>query len=214
MNSSKHISIAGLSTLHAMDKHYLISKYRPDLALFGIIYRDVHETTEQEIRTAPIVTSFLNSLGGFRVHRNIGGHGVVAVLDNGTGRTLMLRADMDALPHLARTGLPYASKKTGTDAEGQLTPVMHACGHDMQTACLLGTAKLLHSARRNWQGTLICLFQPAEEIAQGARAMVADGLYSKVPVPDIVLGQHLHAFKAGVVALGGGPILTAVDSYE
>lgn len=200
-----------------MDKHSLISRYRPDLAPFETIYRDVHENPElsgQEVRTASIVASFLDSLGGFRVHRNVGGHGVVAVLENGPGRTVMLRADMDALPHLERTGLPYPSKETATDAEGRLTPVMHACGHDMHTACLLGTTKLLHTAREHREGTLICLFQPAEEIAQGARAMVADGLYTKVPVPDIVLGQHLHAFKAGVVALGGGPILTAVDSYE
>ena len=91
---------------------------------------------------------------------------------------------------------------------------MHACGHDMHTATLMATATLLQAAKKHWSGTLICLFQPAEEIAHGAKAMVADGLYEKVPIPDIVLGQHIHAIKAGVVALSGGPILTAVDSFE
>lgn len=91
---------------------------------------------------------------------------------------------------------------------------MHACGYDMHTATLMATATLLHAARKHWSGTLICLFQPAEEIAYGAKAMVDDGLYQKVPIPTIVLGQHLHAIKAGVVALSGGPILTAVNSFE
>ena len=92
--------------------------------------------------------------------------------------------------------------------------VMHTCGHDMHTATLVATAKLLYAARKHWSGTLICLFQPAEEITYGAKSMVADGLYEIVPIPDIVLGQHIHAIKAGVVALSGEPVLTAVDSFE
>lgn len=125
---------------------------------------------------------------------------------------------MDALPHLEQTNLPYASTKTATDAEGKSTPVMHACGHDLHVATLMAAATLLHAAKSEWSGTLICLFQPNEETAGGARAMVADGLWDPkkygIPTPDIVLGQHVHAIKAGVVALSGGPILTAVDSLE
>ena len=123
---------------------------------------------------------------------------------------MLLCADMDALPHLEATG----STKTANSAEGETTPVIHACGHDMHTATLVATAKLLYAARKHWSGTLICLFQPAEEITYGAKFMVANGLYEKVPIPDIVLGQHIDATKAGVVALSGGPVLTAVDSFE
>ena len=129
-----------------------------------------------------------------------------------------MRARADALPHLEKTGLPYASTKIATDQQGKPTPVMHACGHDLHTATLMAVAELLNSARSRWSGTLICLFQPDEETASGARAMVADGLYDKakygIPTPNIVLSQHLRAIKAGVVAISGGPILTAVESLE
>ncbi|KAK4696928.1 hypothetical protein P7C71_g1074, partial [Lecanoromycetidae sp. Uapishka_2] len=200
-----------------MDRKSIIDQYRPSLFPFEEIYKEIHrnpELSRQEVGTASIVASHLDSIPEFIVHRNIGGHGVVGVLRNNDGPTVLLRADMDALPHLEATGLPYASTKTAKDAEGETTPVMHACGHDMHTATLMATATLLHAARKHWSGTLICLFQPAEEIAYGAKAMVDDGLYDKVPVPSIVVGQHLHAIKAGVVALSGGPVLTAVDSFE
>lgn len=143
---------------------------------------------------------------------------MVGVLINGPGPTVLLRADMDALPHREKTNLEYASTKVVTDLEGNSTPVMHACGHDMHVATLMAAATLLHTAKSSWGGTLICLFQPNEETAGGARAMVEDGLYDQgkheIPIPNIVLGQHVHAIKAGVVALSGGPILTAVDSFE
>ena len=204
-----------------MDHKSTLDQYRPDLKFFEQTYRDIHQNPElskQESRTASIVADYLKCLSNFKVHEGIGGYGVVGVLSNGPGPVVLLRADMDALPHLEQTGLPYASTKTATDAEGKTTPVMHACGHDMHTAALMAVAKLLHSALSKWSGTLICLFQPAEELAQGAKAMVDDGLYDQekhgIPVPDVVVGQHVHAIKTGIVALSGGPILTAVDSLE
>ena len=204
-----------------MDARTIVNQYRPSLKSFEAIYRDIHQNPElskQEARTASIAASHLKAVGGFKVHERIGGYGVVGVLYNGPGPTVLLRADMDALPHLEQTNLKYASTKVVTDAEGKSTPVMHACGHDMHTATLMAAATLLHAAKSVWSGTLICLFQPNEETAGGARSMIEDGLYDPtrhaIPVPDIVLGQHVHAIKAGVVAISAGPILTAVDSYE
>ncbi|TGO49737.1 hypothetical protein BCON_0201g00050 [Botryotinia convoluta] len=152
----------------------------------------------------------LESIGGYRVIKGIGGHGVVGILENGSGATVLLRADMDALPHLENTNLEYASTKIFKGSDGKETP--------MHTAVLLADAKMLLDAKSKWSGTLVVLFQPAEELAVGARAMIEDGLYDPskfaVPKPDIVLGQHTHAFKAGMIALGGGAILTAVDSFD
>ena len=196
----------------------IIEKYRPSLGKYEHIYRDLHQHPDlslQEARTASIVTKHLESLN-FDVRPKIGGEGVVGILKNGTGKTVLLRADMDALPILESTGSDYASTKTTRNAEGKDVPVMHACGHDMHTATLLATTTLLHAARPLWTGTLICLFQPNEETACGAQAMVDDGLYTRhqVPIPDIVLGQHIQTLKAGMVALRAGPILAAVDSFE
>ncbi|MCJ1312528.1 hypothetical protein MMC25_006202 [Agyrium rufum] len=206
-----------------MSHKSIIFSHCPPLGSYEDVYRDIHrnpELSKHEVRTAKIVADHLTSLSSFVVHTGIGGHGVVGVLHNGPGPTVLLRADMDALPHLENTGLEYASTKIFTDAEGKQTPVMHACGHDMHVATLMAASTLLQSARAEWSGTLICLFQPNEETAGGAKAMVADGLYDPkrkpelIPIPDIVLGQHVHAIKAGTVAIGGGPILTAVDSLE
>ena len=204
-----------------MDKHSIVQRYRPDLAYFEEIYRDIHrnpELSKLEARTAAIAASHLQNLDGFEVHRNVGGHGVVGVFRNGPGKTVLLRADMDALPHLEDTNLPYASTKRMKDFQGKEVPVMHACGHDMHTTTLMAAATFFHAARQIWRGTLICCFQPAEELAHGAQAMVDDGLYDPkkygIPIPDIVLGQHVIALKSGTVALSPGPILTAVDSLE
>ena len=201
-----------------MSAKELIEKCRPDLGQYENIYRDLHQHPDlslQEARTASIVKEHLESLN-FDVHPKIGGEGVVGILKNGIGKTVLLRADMDALPILESTGLDYASTKTTRNADGKEVPVMHACGHDLHTTTLLATATLLHTAKPLWTGTLICLFQPNEETACGAQAMVDDGLYTRhqVPIPDIVLGQHIQTLKAGVVALRAGPILAAVDSFE
>src|SRR3954463_4686271 len=142
------------------------------------LYRDVHqhpELSHQEKRTAGLVADRLRH-AGFEVHEGVGGTGVVGVLPNGDGATVLLRADMDALPVREATGLPYASEVTATDAGGDEVPVMHACGHDVHVTCLAGAATLLADGRQNWRGTLIALFQPAEEVGDGARGMVEAGL--------------------------------------
>ncbi|KAL8808405.1 MAG: hypothetical protein Q9223_003188 [Gallowayella weberi] len=191
-----------------------IDQFRPDLAFYEDTYRDLHSHPElslQEKRTSSIAANHLRDIG-YTVYEHIGGYGLIGILNNGQGPTALLRADMDALPVLENTGLEYASKKTMKDRFGKVVPVMHACGHDVHVSSLMGAAKLLYNARSKWRGTLICLFQPAEELAAGAQAMVDDGLYTKfgIPKPDVVLGQHVFClYKAGAVAIRPGPIMTA-----
>ncbi|WP_094275954.1 amidohydrolase [Rhodococcus sp. OK302] len=180
------------------------------------LYRDLHEHPElshQEHRTAGIVAKRLRATG-FSVHAGIGGTGVVGVLRGGDGPTVLLRADMDALPIREATGLPYASTGTASDAAGDEVPVMHACGHDVHVACLLGAAQLLADAVEHWNGTLIALFQPAEEVGDGARAMVDDRLGELFPTVDVALGQHVLPAPAGVVGTRSGPVLSAADSMR
>ncbi|WP_249933026.1 M20/M25/M40 family metallo-hydrolase [Blastococcus sp. CCUG 61487] len=163
------------------------------------LYRDVHrhpELPHQEHRTAALVAERLRS-AGYQVHEGVGGTGVVGVLANGEGPVVLLRADMDALPVREATGLPYASAVTATDATGAEVPVMHACAHDAHVACLAGAAHLLAEGREHWTGTVVALFQPAEEAGDGARAMVADGLAGLIPPPTVALAQHVMALPAG-----------------
>ncbi len=179
------------------------------------VYRDLHRNPElsmRETRTSEILSTRLQDLG-FSVQQ-IGGTGVVGVLHNGDGPVVMNRADIDALPVEEKTGLDYASTATTTDDEGRTVPLMHACGHDMHAAALLGAAAALAAHRDAWSGTFVALFQPGEEIAAGARAMVDDGLAEKVPAPEVVLGQHVMAHEAGTVGTRPGPILSAGDSIE
>ncbi|WP_152360897.1 amidohydrolase [Microlunatus speluncae] len=178
------------------------------------VYRDLHANPElsfQEHRTAGIVAAALDRLG-LAVTSGIGGTGVVGVLENGAGPTVLLRADMDGLPVEEQTGLPYASTARGTDHEGHEVPVMHACGHDVHVTCLLGATERLTADRTAWSGTLVVLFQPAEEWGGGAETMVADGLFDRVPRPDVVLGQHVAPFPAGFVGLRPGPAMAGADS--
>ncbi|MBV9830359.1 MAG: amidohydrolase, partial [Marmoricola sp.] len=133
---------------------------------------------------------------------------------NGTGPTVLLRADMDALPVLEASGLPYASDVVAADADGVDWPVMHACGHDVHVACLLGAVSLLAAATDAWGGTVVAVFQPAEEVADGARGMVDDGLADLVGSPDVALCQHVLPFPAGVVGTRVGPVLSAADSMR
>ena len=177
-------------------------------------YLSLHQNPElshQEHRTAAAVVERLRGYS-FDISEHVGGTGVVAVLRNGTGPTVLLRADMDALPVREQTGLPYASTVTAADASGVEVPVMHACGHDVHVTCLLGAAALLAAARTQWSGTLIALFQPAEEVGDGARTMVDDGLAALVGTVDVALAQHVLAFPAGVVATRPGAVLSAADS--
>lgn len=180
------------------------------------LYKDLHahpELSFQETRTAGIAVGHLEDLG-FTVHRNIGKTGVVGVLENGPGPVVMLRADMDALPVKEATGLDYASTAMGVDHEGKDMPVMHACGHDVHVSCLVGAVEVLVAQRDQWQGTLVALFQPAEEWGGGAETMVADGLYDAVPKPDVVLGQHVAPFPAGWFGIRPGVTMASADSLN
>lgn len=190
-----------------------LDKLLPDLER---LYRDVHshpELSMQETRTAGIAADKLR-VAGYEVTTGVGMTGVVGLLRNGEGPTVMLRADMDALPIAETTGLDYASKVTATDADGNTVPVGHMCGHDMHVTWLVGAATLLAQARDAWKGTLIALFQPGEETAQGAQAMIDDGLLQRFPMPEVVLGQHVMVGPAGTVAGSAGPITSAADSLQ
>jgi amidohydrolase len=172
-----------------------------DLAAF---YRDLHQHPElafEEHRTAARIAG---NLAGYEVTTGVGGTGVVGVLRRGDGPVVMLRADMDALPVEENTGLPYTSTVPG---------VMHACGHDMHVTCLLGAAEVLRDDT-SWTGTLLVVFQPAEELGTGAQAMVDDGLFDRFGKPDIVLGQHVCPLPAGMVGHGSGPMMAGSDTLH
>lgn len=179
------------------------------------LYRDLHAHPElgfQEHRTASIVAERLSAIG-LEVTTGVGGTGVVGVLRNGPGATVM-RADMDGLPIREESGLDYASTVTGTDEHGNEAPVSHACGHDDHTTCLLGAASILASDRSSWSGTLVTVFQPAEELGAGAQAMVDDGLFERFPEPAVVMGQHVAPLPAGTIAAHPGPAYAASDSLR
>ena len=180
------------------------------------LYQDLHSHPElgfQEHRTAGVVTAKLHELGGIDVTEGVGGTGVVGVLSNGDGPVIWLRADMDGLPVEERTGLPYASTHRGTDETGTDVPTMHACGHDIHVTWLLGTLERLVATREEWTGTVVAVFQPAEEVISGARAMVEDGLVDRFPTPEIVLGQHSAPAPVGMVAVGSGPVMASSDRF-
>jgi amidohydrolase len=171
------------------------------------LYRDLHQHPElslQEFRTAGVLADALRPLG-YEVTTGVGGTGVAGVLRNGDGPVVMLRADIDALPVQEATGLPYASTQRG---------VAHACGHDMHATCLIGAAERLAGTREEWSGTLLVVFQPAEELGLGARNMVEDGLFERFGKPDVVLAQHVGPLPAGMIAHGSGPLMAASDSVK
>ena len=180
------------------------------------VYTDIHahpELSMQETRTAAIAAQRLRD-AGYEVTTGVGRTGVVGLLRNGDGPVVMLRADMDALPVAEATGLPYASKVTATDREGKTVPVMHACGHDMHVTCLAGAAALLAQTRDAWRGSLMAVFQPGEETAEGAQAMIDDGLFSRFPRPSVVLGQHVMVGPAGSIGGRSGVVTSAGDSFQ
>jgi len=170
------------------------------------VYREIHQHPElslEEHATAERIETELSRLD-VEVQR-IGGTGVVAVIRNGTGPTVLARADTDALPVAEQTGLEYSS---------QIDGAMHACGHDMHVATLLGAVEVLATNKDSWSGTSIGLFQPAEETAQGAQAMLDDGLVDKIPTPEVALSQHVMPTEAGTIGTSAGPILSAGDSLK
>ena len=139
---------------------------------------------------------------------------MVGILANGAGPTILLRAELDALPVREDTGAPYASTVTVTDADGHQVPVAHACGHDVHMSCMLGMAKLMADHRGQCNGTLLPLFQPAEETGDGAQDMVGDGLLKRIPRPDVALAQHVLPGMAGTVSTRSGPFMSAADSIK
>ncbi|MGZ8361948.1 MAG: amidohydrolase, partial [Allosphingosinicella sp.] len=166
--------------------------YRANLAeLFDHFHRNP-ELSGREVQTSARMARELRELG-YEVTTGVGGTGVVAVLRNGNGPTVLLRADMDGLPLEERSGLPNASRVRQTDAAGNEQPVMHACGHDVHITALVGTARQLAARRANWSGTLLLIAQPAEETISGARAMIQDGLYTRFPKPDYAVAFHVAA---------------------
>jgi len=180
------------------------------------VYKDIHshpELSMQENRTAGIAADRLRA-AGYEVTTGVGKTGVVGVLRNGDGPTIMLRADMDALPVREATGLPYASNATTDHDDGKSVPVMHACGHDMHVTWLIGAAELLAQSRNAWRGTLMPLFQPAEETGVGAQAMIDDGLFKRFPKASAILGQHVMVGSSGVVSTRSGVITSAGDSLQ
>lgn len=178
-------------------------------------YLHLHQTPElsmQEHETANWLAARLDELGidNFRC----GGTGVVGILRNGEGPVLGFRADTDALPIAEDTGLDYASTATGTLDDGTIVPVMHGCGHDTHMTALLTAVRWLDSNRERWAGTLVILFQPGEETAAGARAMIEDGLWDRAPKPEIIIGQHVMPLQAGMIALSTGTAMSMSDALR
>ncbi len=191
-----------------------IGRDMPDLMA---LYRDLHahpELSMQETRSAARMADEARRLG-FAVTTGVGGTGVVAVLENGPGPVLLLRADMDALPVEERTGLPFASRVRGTTREGLETGVMHACAHDTHMTAWVGAARRLVAMRGSWSGTLVMIAQPGEETSQGAKAMLEDGLFTRFPRPTHAIAFHNSAtLPAGTIGYSNGPALANVDSVD
>ena len=186
------------------------------IAKLEVLYKDIHQHPElsmQETRTAKMVADAMQGFG-YEVTPKVGVTGVVCVMRNGAGPTVMLRADMDALPMAENTGLPYASTVTARDADGTEVGVAHSCGHDMHVTWMIGAADILAANRSAWLGTLMIVFQPGEETAEGATAMVRDWGEGRFPKPDIILGQHVMVGQAGTVNYRPGVTLSAGDSLK
>ncbi len=181
------------------------------------LYKDLHrhpELSMQETRTAALVAERMWALDAYEVVPGVGGTGIVCLLRNGEGPTVALRADMDALPLEEKTGLPYASQAIGATPDGREVHVMHACGHDVHTASLVGAADLLARLRDTWRGTLFLIFQPGEESIAGAEAMLHDGIFTRFPRPDVLLGQHDGPYLAGTVLHRAGVCANACTNLR
>jgi amidohydrolase len=205
-----------MANTHALSSDPALRNLDGLLSDLEALYKDVHshpELSMQETRTGGLAADRLRA-AGYEVTTEVGKTGIVGLLRNGDGPTVMLRADMDALPIQEATGLPYASKATATDHEGKMVPVSHMCGHDMHVTWLAGATKLMAEARTSWRGTLMAVFQPAEETGEGAQAMIDDGLFKRFPKPDVVLGQHVMVGPSGTVAGRAGAITSAADSLQ
>jgi amidohydrolase len=181
------------------------------------LYLDLHQNPElsaHETQTAAKLASRLRALG-YDVTERVGGTGIVAILKNGPGPTIMLRTELDALPVEEKTGLPYASKVHAKDDSGRDVPVMHACGHDLHMATLIGAAAVMASSRDTWHGTLILIGQPAEETISGAKKMIDDGLLTRFPKPDVGVALHVgNTLPAGTAGITPGYSYASADSVR
>jgi hippurate hydrolase len=194
------------------------AKVAADYPALDAFYKDLHthpELSLMEERTAGVVAKELRTVG-FEVTEHFGGGtGLVGVLRNGTGPTLLVRTDLDALPVTEETGLPYASKVRTKNLAGQDVATMHACGHDIHMTCFVGAARTLAALKANWSGTLVFVGQPAEETGVGARTLLAAGLYRQFPKPDFAIALHTIAtLPAGTVGAVEGPSMANVDSVD
>ena len=193
------------------------SKLDAEAADLVALYTHLHKNPELSLQEEKSAARMAEELGklGFAVTPKVGGHGVVGVLKNGPGPTVLVRADMDALPVTERTGVPYLSTVRVRDRFGNDTGVMHACGHDVHMTCGVGTARVLVALKDKWSGTLVLLFQPAEEIGVGAKAMLDDGLFSRFPKPDYALALHVDSrLPVGTVAFTEGLTMANVDTVD
>lgn len=192
-------------------------KIQAELPALEQLYKHLHQHPElafEEVKTAERMAKELKDLG-FEVTTNIGKTGVVGVLKNGVGPTILVRTDMDGLPVTEKTGVPYASKARTRDAEGKDVGLMHACGHDMHMTCWVGAARVLTQLKNRWQGTLVFIAQPAEEIGAGARAMLKDNLFTKFPRPDYCFGLHCDSrMPHGHIAYSETMMLANADSVD
>lgn len=195
----------------------IASTIKADTPAMMTLYRDLHANPElsgQEVRTAAKLAEQAKALG-FTVTDKVGGTGVVAVMKNGNGPVLLIRADMDGLPVVEQTGLPFASKVRASTADGIESGVMHACGHDTHMTAWMETAKLLSARKSEWSGTLVMILQPAEETGKGARMMLEDGLFTRFPKPTYAIAFHDAAnLEAGKIAWTPGFALANVDSID
>jgi hippurate hydrolase len=214
------IALLGIPAAFGADaavRETVASKIAAEYPSLETLYKDLHgkpELSLMEERTAGVVARELRT-AGFEVTERVGGFGVVGVLKNGSGPTLLIRTDLDGLPVEEETGLPYASKSRVKDLAGREVATMHACGHDIHMTVFAGTARILASMKDRWSGTLVLIGQPAEERGIGARAMLADGLFQKFPKPDFALALHDSAtMPAGTVGTIEGFMLANVDSVD
>ena len=190
---------------------------RADMPQLMTLYRDLHANPElsmQEVRTPAKLAAEMRKLG-FKVTEKVGKTGVVSVLENGPGPVLMLRADMDGLPVVEQTDLPFASKVRATARSGVETGVMHACGHDTHMTAVIGTARRLAAMKDQWSGTLVMVLQPGEETGEGAKAMLDDGLYTTLPEAQLrARVPRCAALPAGTIGVTPGYALANVDSVD
>ena len=216
----KHIFLSDMKlfklSLIILFSSVVLSDDVSDINLFDL-YKDLHQNPElsyKEFKTSKKLSLILQELG-YEVTNGVGGNGVVALLKNGEGKTVMLRADMDGLPVKEKTGASYASKTKTINDDGQEVYTMHACGHDIHMTVLIGAAQYLMKNKSNWKGTLMLILQPAEEVSGGARNMIQDGLFTRFPRPDYNLALHVSSgMDAGKVGYLPGWAMANVDSVD